>query len=556
MTSPLPEPFRQYRRVQRKYDAALAAELERVARQIRARINRLPVGVGGQVRRAQLVLVLRQIDRLLREMFTGPVADMIQAGRKAAVEAAQDAVETITAVAYTALPEAVADALVDGLDATAASGIESMFARVPRELSRRVYGNAARSSGAVHRLIRGGLASGLSAKELADSVYKYVSPSTPGGASYAAMRLARTEINNAFHERQLQAANRPGVTGVRWNLSSSHKVPDKCNVYAAAGIYDAEDVPDKPHPQCFCYLTYEVMNPQEFATALADGEFDDELDRRTKANLARLGVTPTESAPEKRTVPTNDNLWKSYRSGRKSEQELSGGAIAETTKVTFKDGSVGVQKVMFDPDPEDLEGLEPEELAQMTPAKDVQDAEELGSLVARAMGMRAPEVLRLNETTTIQQFMSGRVASSLPGVTLLDKKPLKRYARTDDGILMGLLDQVIGNADRNDGNWLVDGKQITPIDHGLAWHPIATKNKGRPVIGEDPFSESFFKFTRHDVEWRKIDVAPGDLIALRDIMETLRPEFKKRNQLSWLEWSLGQIDAMMPYATGTKRRIQ
>lgn len=288
MTSPLPEPFRAYRRVQRKYDAALAAELERVARQIRARINRLPAGVGGQVRRAQLTLVLRQIDRMLREMFTGKTLEMIQAGRKAAVEAAQDAVETITAVAYTALPEAVAEALVDGLDATAASGIESMFARIPRELSNRVYRNASLASGAVHALIREGLVSGLSARELATSVYRHISPSTPGGVSYAAMRLARTEINNAFHERQIEAAKRPGVKAVKWNLSSSHKVPDKCNVYAAHKPYAIGDVPDKPHPQCFCYLTYVVMNPDEFAKALEAGKFDDELDRRTRANVQRL----------------------------------------------------------------------------------------------------------------------------------------------------------------------------------------------------------------------------------------------------------------------------
>jgi len=288
MTSPLPEPFRAYRGVQRKYDAALAAELERTARRIRARINRLPAGIGGEVRHAQLTLVLRQIDVLLRAMFGGPVLDMIQAGRKAAAQAAQDAVETITAVAYTALPEAVAEALVDGLDATAASGIESLFARVPRQLSARVYRTASLASGSVHKLIREGLVSGLSARELATSVYRHISPTTPGGVSYAAMRLARTEINNAFHERQIEAANRPGVKAVQWNLSSSHKVPDKCNVYAAHKPYAPDDVPDKPHPQCFCYLTYVVMNPAEFASALQAGDFDAELDRRTRANVRRL----------------------------------------------------------------------------------------------------------------------------------------------------------------------------------------------------------------------------------------------------------------------------
>jgi hypothetical protein len=127
-------------------------------------------------------------------------------------------------------------------------------------------------------------------------VYQYVSPTTPGGESYAAMRLARTEINNAFHERQLAGANRPGVTGVQWNLSGSHRVPDQCNLFAqrdshnkGPGVFPVGKVPDKPHPQCFCFLTYVTMKPAEFKRALEQGDFDDELDRRTRANLRRLG---------------------------------------------------------------------------------------------------------------------------------------------------------------------------------------------------------------------------------------------------------------------------
>lgn len=297
MTNPLPKPFRRYRQVQRKYDAELARTLMTTAAQIRSRIQRLPVGIGGEVRKAQLTLVLRQIDRLLRAMFGGPVLDSIQAGRKEAAEAAETAMETLTAVAYAALPPDVAQALVDGLDATAASGIASDFARVPRALSTRVYRTAALSSGLVNTRIREGLISGLSAKELAATVYDLINPNTKGGVSYAAMRLARTEINNAFHERQIEAANRPGVKAIRWNLSESHRVPDKCNLYAerdshkqGKGVFPIGQVPDKPHPHCFCYLTYVTMNPREFREALMSGDFDAELDRRTRANIQRLSI--------------------------------------------------------------------------------------------------------------------------------------------------------------------------------------------------------------------------------------------------------------------------
>jgi hypothetical protein len=286
-----------YLRVQRQYDRELARILERTAKAIRARINRLPAGIGGDVRRAQLTLVLHEITRIQREMWTD-VLRTTQRGRKAGMQAAEDALETLLGPVYASLPEPVADAIRDGLRATAMSGIVSDTARIPRELSTRVYHHAALAGKWVQDTIREGLISGLSAKELAKAVYRYVSPTTPGGASYAAMRLARTEINNAFHERQIAGGHRPGVTGVVWNLSGSHKVPDQCNVYAGqdkhdmgGGVFPPGRVPDRPHPQCFCFLTYNTMSPTRFAKALSDGDFDSELDRRTKANLKRLGFT-------------------------------------------------------------------------------------------------------------------------------------------------------------------------------------------------------------------------------------------------------------------------
>lgn len=299
MTSPipkLPNPLLEYRRVQLRVDADMKRVLEATAKRIRRRIEGLGTGIGAQVRAAQLRLVLNEINRLLGTMWSSEVLDVTQAGRKASAEVAETVAETLTAVAYTALPDDVAEALTRGLRLSAASAIANAFARVPRELSSRVYRHISLDRGWVSKTISEGLASGLSAKELARDVYRYVSPTTPGGASYAAMRLARTEINNAFHERQRAGGNRPGVKAIRWNLSGSHRVPDECNLYAqrdshnqGAGVFPIGKVPDKPHPQCFCYLTYVTMTPGEFRDALSNGDFDDELDRRTKENLRRLG---------------------------------------------------------------------------------------------------------------------------------------------------------------------------------------------------------------------------------------------------------------------------
>lgn len=280
--------FGPYRKVQQQAEKDLRKILEITAKAIQKRIESLPVGIGGEVRAAQLRVTLAVIRRMQRLMWTGGIGPLVQRAMKDAEDAAESAVETMTRVAYAGLPESAAKQLVRSLRAAAESGLKSDAARKRRELSTRVYNQRALFDGKIEDLIRQGLISGLSARELASTVYKYVSPTTPGGPSYAAMRLARTEINNAFHERQIQGATRPGVKAVKWNLSGSHKVPDECNVYAAHKPYPPTEVPDKPHPQCFCYLTYETMSSAEFRDKLAAGDFDKEIERRTRENMERL----------------------------------------------------------------------------------------------------------------------------------------------------------------------------------------------------------------------------------------------------------------------------
>lgn len=293
---PSPKEFQPYRTVQANVDNLVRSDLERAARDIRRRISLLKFkpGIGAQVRTAQLALVLRQISHAIDVLWRVNVAGHTQTGRKAAAQAAEDVTQALTRVAYSALTPDAAQALSDGFTATARAGINAAFARVPRDLSSRVYTNAAVTRRWVETTIRSGIVSGLSAKELSQDVYKYISPTTPGGASYAAMRLARTEINNAFHEQQKAGGNRPGVQATKWNLSESHPKKDECNVYAdhpsglGKGCYAFGHVPDKPHPQCFCYLTYVMMPPVDFRAALTRGDFDAEINRRTKLNLERL----------------------------------------------------------------------------------------------------------------------------------------------------------------------------------------------------------------------------------------------------------------------------
>lgn len=266
------DPLREYLKAQGRTDEELKRVFERAARDARAQIRRS----GSQVRKAQLQRVIKQINRAQRALWVEDTLGITQRGRGDAIEAAERAADALVDELYRRLPERQAEALERGLDATAAAGIEAEKARVPRQLSAAVVGNGKLAQKRIDQMIRSGLVRGLSAQELAAEVYGYISPTVPGGASYAALRLARTEINNAYHQQQIEGGRRPGVKAIKWNLSGSHKVPDECNRLDGK-TFQPDDVPDKPHPQCLCYLTYEMDDLDDFLAALEAGEFDEQL---------------------------------------------------------------------------------------------------------------------------------------------------------------------------------------------------------------------------------------------------------------------------------------
>src|SRR5690606_21412741 len=80
---------------------------------------------------------------------------------------------------------------------------------------------------------------------------------------YHAVVIARTEANAAFLAGHVEKAKAsPWVVGVKWNLSASHRVPCECEVFAkqnayglGPGVYPPDKVPERPHPNCFCFMT-------------------------------------------------------------------------------------------------------------------------------------------------------------------------------------------------------------------------------------------------------------------------------------------------------------
>jgi hypothetical protein len=176
----------------------------------------------------------------------------------------------------------------EALMAQARAGIPSLISRRINNitLSDRVYRNNAVANGQIGRMLDGLLLSGASAKEIAKRVIGFIDPDTPGGASYAAMRLGRSELNNAFHTTSIRMGeDSPFVVGQKWTLSGSHPKTDVCNELAnrksrlGAGVYAPGDVPPKPHPQCLCYVVPVTPSQKDFIRNFNNGAYDDYLNR-------------------------------------------------------------------------------------------------------------------------------------------------------------------------------------------------------------------------------------------------------------------------------------
>jgi hypothetical protein len=128
-------------------------------------------------------------------------------------------------------------------------------ARQGRTLSDRVWLNDRATRAAVQEEVDRAIRAGESPAKLARRVKRYLQPDVPGGASYAAMRLARTELLAAWDARERQLLRAAGIyAGVDWMVSPKHRGPDVCDELAGGGPYPLDAIPDRPHPHCYCWL--------------------------------------------------------------------------------------------------------------------------------------------------------------------------------------------------------------------------------------------------------------------------------------------------------------
>lgn len=254
------------------------------AREMAREVSSIP-GVGSSTRAAQLRLAANGAEDIAEKLWFN-TGEMTREGIFRAADLA--AYQSLDVDKVMGMPISFVKGYQEGILASARISAESIIQRrqFGYTLSQRVLRNERLTAGRITRVIESALVNNLSARELAKRVGQFIDPKTPGGASYAAKRLARTEINNAHHwVSRDQMSNRPWINGVEWNLSGSHPRTDACDELAANGPYPKDDVPDKPHPQCLCFITPDLPDEEEFLDSLLGGEYNDWLEETGRERI-------------------------------------------------------------------------------------------------------------------------------------------------------------------------------------------------------------------------------------------------------------------------------
>ena len=290
MTAPLQQPsddqrvnwLLRYISVQQLYDQQIVQALQEAHYDAGQEADKWEgMNIGDRAKRYQIKLVQNEIRSIIKNMFQDLIPVINKGQQDAAEAAAKAALAQDAKVLEDLFPNPdTRKAFQSSYVLQARHGVGAMITRVlhtKRPLSRQVYKTSAFATGSLDRKINSALARGSSAKELADLVRSDINPKVAGGVSYAALRLGRSEINNAFHAMSIANAQEdPWVEQMEWHLSKVHKEHpgDLCETYAATQYFPKTDVPAKPHPQCMCYVTRKSMDFDQFAAKLASGDFD------------------------------------------------------------------------------------------------------------------------------------------------------------------------------------------------------------------------------------------------------------------------------------------
>lgn len=264
--------------------------------------------------------------------------------------------------------------------------------------------------------------------------------------------------------------------------------------------------------------------------------------------LFKAKVTPVvaaKKAPAKKALPpitskyhgkVDGDLEAVARLSRQKPKDVRplGGDVAKTELLEYPDGTLLVRKTYS--------------TARARGARDSlrenADAEQLGPLVLRALGVKGPTTFRTNATTVFMRHVPGKLGEEL--VPWGSGVPRSIWD-THDGRLLGLADVLMGHADRHPGNWiLTPAGRLAGIDHGFAFiYARLTTGSEFAAIYVDPVAHA----------WLSNHLSPGDIANIRTRLTALRPDFERLGRPGWWRQMMERLDEVGRHATGTRSTL-
>lgn len=242
-------------------------------------------------------------------------------------------------------------------------------------------------------------------------------------------------------------------------------------------------------------------------------------------NKRASDVAPAAPAPATRVIPSEPvgitrgapaaergGIQADLDSGVKRSTQLGGGAMGRVDLLDMNNGSKLVKKVTRD--------------SAGRPSIEQQDAEELGAMVARAAGGRAPRVLRQDRDTVHMDFVPGDVYDDL---TETEQLALEAH---DSARRLALSDALMGNVDRNPGN-LIRGHDgsVTGIDHGGAFDWDAGLNPpGGPLNAHNTLADLIMD---NAGKIKPGAITKAEAAEIRAALAELEGEFTARRRGAW-----------------------
>lgn len=269
--------LRQQRLTEAQVRRLLREASEQISQQIYSHIG--PRGLDVALRQAtyeEIRIVLSQIERQLWLGIRRTVEDGVSSMTQRIVRQQSH------------LASILGDALGVEERAILQDAVEAMTDRIrlnylnTYDISPRIDANILQMRGRIDAVVEQGIAREATARQIAGDVGRLIRPNSPGGTSYNATRLSRTELNESFHRvSRASYQGQPWVEALKWELSGSHPEPDVCDELAendennlGRGVWPKLQTPSPPHPHCMCHLVPITVSRREFVSQYKSGQYD------------------------------------------------------------------------------------------------------------------------------------------------------------------------------------------------------------------------------------------------------------------------------------------